>query len=129
MNVCIPVLENKGLESPVSVHFGSAPAFVVVNTEDGTSRVIENRDAHHAHGMCHPLESLRGEKIDAVVVGGIGAGALAKLQAAGLEVLLGDLPTVGAMVAAFRAGRLPKATLETACAHHAHESHGGSCCR
>ena len=124
MNMCIPVTKNSGLESPVSRHFGSAPAFLIVDTESGVCRAIENRDAHHAHGMCHPLAALSGEDIDAVVVGGIGVGALTKLQAAGLDVLLADLPTAGETVAALKAGNLRRATLATACAHPASGCHG-----
>ncbi len=33
MNICIPVNEDKGLQSPVCAHFGSAPAFMIVDTE------------------------------------------------------------------------------------------------
>jgi predicted Fe-Mo cluster-binding NifX family protein len=127
MNICIPVTKSIGLESPVSAHFGSAQAFVIVDTESGACRGIENRDAHHAHGMCRPLASLGAENIHAVVVGGIGAGALTKLQAAGLEVFLADLPTVGDTVAAFREGKLPRATLASACAHHGDGSHANGC--
>jgi predicted Fe-Mo cluster-binding NifX family protein len=127
MNICVPVTKNIGLESPVSAHFGSAQAFVIVDTESGACRGIENRDAHHAHGMCRPLASLSGENIHAVVVGGIGAGALTKLQAAGLDVFLADLPTVGDTVAAFREGKLPRATLASACAHHGDGSDANSC--
>ncbi|RME41495.1 MAG: diguanylate cyclase, partial [Deltaproteobacteria bacterium] len=33
MKVCFPVNNDQGLESEVYGHFGSAPAFVVVDTE------------------------------------------------------------------------------------------------
>ena len=82
MNICIPISEEKGLESPVCRHFGSAPAFMIVDTEGGEPRTVPNLNQHHAHGMCQPLRALAGEKLDAIVVGGIGAGAVQKLQAA-----------------------------------------------
>jgi predicted Fe-Mo cluster-binding NifX family protein len=127
MNVCIPVLEDKGLQSRVSQHFGSAPAFIVVNTESGECRTIENQDLHHAHGMCQPLSSLNGECIDAIVAGGIGAGALSKLRAAGLEVFCSEHPTVGGAIAALKEGRLPKVNPATACGHHGHGHHQACC--
>ncbi len=122
MNLCIPVTEDKGLQSPVSGHFGSAPLFAVVDSDTGVCRTISNRDSHHSHGACQPLASLAGEGVDAVVVGGIGAGALSQLQAVGVRVFLSVQPTVEAVVAAYKAGTLPLATHATACAHHRHDS-------
>lgn len=127
MNVCIPVLEDKGLESQVSRHFGSAPAFIVVNTESGECRTIQNQDLHHAHGMCQPISSLNGENIDAIVTGGIGAGALGKLRAAGLEVFCSEHPTAREAIAALKQGRLAKVDPATACGHHGH-GHDQVCC-
>jgi predicted Fe-Mo cluster-binding NifX family protein len=118
MNICIPVAANKGLESPVNEHFGSSPAFLIVDTETGQHRAIENRDQDHTHGMCQPLAALGGEKIDAIVVGGIGMGALNKLAAAGIDVFLARPGTVTATMDAFKAGTLRKATPQSACAHH-----------
>jgi len=127
MNVCVPVLEDRGLESGLSPHFGSAPAFVIVDTETGRHHSIVNRDLHHAHGVCQPLASLRGEKIDAVVVSGIGRGALGHLRAAGFAVYCSTHPTVGATLEALRNGKLSPVDPEAACGHHGHE-HASSCC-
>jgi len=121
MNLCIPVTEGAGLSSPVSGHFGSAPSFVIVDSDTGVCRAISNRDSHHSHGACQPLASLAGEGVDAVVVGGIGAGALNKLQAAGVSVFLSEEPTVEAVLAALKAGTLQLTTPATACAHHRHD--------
>jgi len=131
MNICIPVTEDKGLESPVSAHFGSAPLFMIVDTESGSCKARSNRNLNHGHGMCQPLLSLAGERIEGVVVGGIGMGALQKLEAADIRVYLSELPTVDATLAAFKAGTLKGATRRTACTHHGEGPHGrgtgGSC--
>lgn len=124
MNVCIPVTEDRGLASPVSPHFGSAPLFLVVDTDTGSCRAVANRNEHHDHGMCRPLSSLTGERLDGIVVGGIGRGALGKLQAAGLRVYRSEAPTVEAAVAALRAGTLPEVTPAEACAQHGNGPHG-----
>ena len=42
MKVCIPVSEQRGLESPVHGHFGSAPAFLAVVV--GKGRIAYTRD-------------------------------------------------------------------------------------
>lgn len=124
MKICIPVLEDKGLESPVSAHFGSAPLFMIVDTEHGSCRPVSNRNLNHGHGMCQPLRSLAGEGVDGMVVGGIGMGALGKLQAANIRVYLSKLPTVHATLEAFNAGTLKAVTSQSACGHHGHGQQG-----
>lgn len=120
MNICIPVEADQGFESPVCGHFGSAPLFMIVDTDTEACRVIVNGSQHHAHGMCMPLQSLQGEQIDGVVVGGIGMGALNKLTTAGIEVYVSQQATVGEAVAAFKAGTLEAMQPEMACAQHRH---------
>jgi predicted Fe-Mo cluster-binding NifX family protein len=124
MNICIPVLEDKGLGSPVSQHFGSAPLFIIVDTGSGSCRSVMNRNLDHGHGMCQPLLSLAGESVDAMVVGGIGQGALGRLQAANIRVFLSTLDTVDSTLAAFRCGTLREVTPQTACGHHGHGQQG-----
>ena len=120
MTICIPVTDNQGLASPVCAHFGSAPYFLMVETDTGACRAIENRNQHHAHGMCQPLAALQGERLDAIVVGGIGMGALNKLMMAGLTVYQAQHPTVEQTLTAFAAGTLPTMTPASACGGHAH---------
>jgi predicted Fe-Mo cluster-binding NifX family protein len=124
MNICIPVLEDLGLESPVSAHFGSAPLFIIVDTETALCRPVLNQNLHHSHGMCQPLMSLAGEKLDGVVVGGIGMGAFRKLEAGGIRVFLSEFPTVSATLAAFKAGQLQPVTPQSACGGHGHGRQG-----
>lgn len=120
MNICIPVNEDRGLGSTVCDHFGSTPLFLVVDTETRECRAIPNVNAHHGHGMCAPLKSLEGERLDGIVVGGIGAGALRKLAAAGLEVYRASAPTVGETLAAFGRGELSIVDPANACGEHRH---------
>jgi predicted Fe-Mo cluster-binding NifX family protein len=120
MQICIPVLEDRGLDSHVSDHFGSAPGFMIVDTESGSCRLIDNRNEHHAHGMCQPLAAIAGETVEGIVVGGIGMGALMKLQAAGITVYRAMHPTVGETLAAFTAGNLEPIDQRGACAGHGH---------
>jgi predicted DNA-binding protein (UPF0251 family)/predicted Fe-Mo cluster-binding NifX family protein len=123
MNLCIPVTEDLGLKSPVCAHFGSAPIFMIVDTESESCRAIQNSNQHHGHGMCTPLASLQGERIEGMAVGGIGMGALTKLQASGIQVFMSEHASVAETVAAFKAGTLRPMTPGNACAHHAHGSH------
>jgi predicted Fe-Mo cluster-binding NifX family protein len=122
MKICIPVTQDIGIKSPVSEHFGSAPIFLIVDTTTHACRAIPNANEPHAHGMCNPLSKLAGEKVDGIVVAGIGLGALQKFNAAGVRVFISKQVTVEDSVRALAAGSLPEATPGTACSHH-----GGGC--
>jgi predicted Fe-Mo cluster-binding NifX family protein len=120
MNICIPVEADDGLKSPVCAHFGSAPAFMIVDTGTNVCREIVNGNQHHGHGMCMPLQSLQGEQIDAMVVGGIGMGALNKLNDANIKVYISQHATVGEVVAGLKAGSLQLMQPGMACTNHGH---------
>ena len=124
MKVCFPTETLQGLDSRVYGHFGSAPGFVIVDTGKMSVEEINNNDLHHAHGMCQPVKALGGLKVDAVVVGGIGMGALMKLQAAGITVYRAMHPTVAETITAFKDGTLQPVGEEGACAgHQGHHQH------
>ena len=120
MNICIPVEADNGLSSPVCAHFGTAPTFMIVDVDTRSCRAIANGNQHHGHGMCMPLQSLQGEQFDGMVVGGIGMGALNKLNAANIRVYISEHATVGEVVAAFKAGSLKLMQPNMACAQHGH---------
>jgi predicted Fe-Mo cluster-binding NifX family protein len=131
MQLCFPVVTDNGLESPVYGHFGSAPLFLLVDTESSMVTPLTNRDQQHTHGACNPLQALAGAKVDAIVVGGIGGGALAHLQRAGLRVYRAAAPLVSDNVKLFREERLSELTLNDTCgAHkhgHGHQGQSGCC--
>lgn len=127
MNVCIPILEDQGLKSRVSGHFGSAPRFLLLDTAVSTTRVVENGDRVHAHGRCSPLAALRGEPLQSVVVGGIGKGALRRLCDLGVRVYRApQAATVQDVVAALASQGLEELGLDGACMDgHGHQhAHG-----
>ncbi|HMK43056.1 MAG TPA: NifB/NifX family molybdenum-iron cluster-binding protein [Dissulfurispiraceae bacterium] len=118
MKLCFPVQENQGMESAVYNHFGSAPFFVLVDTESEQVTALGNCDQHHAHGACNPIMALNGEMVDAVVVGGIGGGALMKLNNKGIPVFRAAEGTIRQNVAQFFARELPQFTLQHTCGGH-----------
>ncbi len=122
MKLCFPVQEVSGLESKVYGHFGSAPAFVLVDSDTEAVTVIENSDRHHAQGMCNPIAALEGREVDAVIVGGIGGGALMKLNRAGIRVYQAAAQTVRENIELLGASRLPQFQPGHVCA-----GHGGGC--
>ena len=124
MNLCIPVMSDSGLQSEVCPHFGSAPCFLIVDTDSGSCRTIANTVHQQGRGGgCAPLHLLDGQAVDAMVVGGIGMGALNKLRAANIRVLVSTLRTVQETVAAFKAGALQAVGDDMACAGHGPQGH------
>lgn len=124
MKICIPVAEYSGLESLVYGHFGSAPVFALVDSETMAVEPMGNRDEGHVHGQCSPVKALAGAQPDAVVVGGIGAGALMGLRQAGIKVYQATGGTVAEMVALLKNGGLKEVAPEHTCGGHG----GGSGC-
>jgi predicted Fe-Mo cluster-binding NifX family protein len=118
MKLCFPVKEISGLESEVYEHFGSAPAFVVVDSDTKEVRVVHNADRHHAHGMCNPVGALEGQEVDVVIVGGIGGGALMKLSMAGIDVYKAMAKTVRENIELFSSKRLPRFQPGHVCSGH-----------
>jgi predicted Fe-Mo cluster-binding NifX family protein len=124
MRVCFPVRNNEGLDSTVFNHFGSAPMFAVVDAVSDTVSTISNGDRHHTHGGCNPLKALDNQKIDAVVVGGIGAGALSRLNQAGIKVYRAQSKTVSENLTLYQDNGLSEYSPQSSCSGH---SHGGGC--
>lgn len=118
MKILFPVDEDLGLESPVYGHFGSAPRFVILDSQSGTYQTLSNQDAGHLHGQCHPMKALAGNVVDAIVVGGIGAGALMKLQAEGIRIFRAVEGSVRENLEFIKVGRLPKFVMDMTCASH-----------
>lgn len=46
MKVCIPTYGKSGLNDQVNEHFGRAPTFTIVDTDNMEVKVIENRSEH-----------------------------------------------------------------------------------
>ncbi len=123
MKVCFPVQENNGLDSIVYNHFGSAPTFILVDTEVQNTTTVSNADIHHVHGACNPIMAMGGQDVDAVVVGGIGAGAIQGLNSRGIKVYRAVAPSVKENMTLLSASGLPELTLQHACGGHDHQ-HG-----
>ncbi len=118
MKVGFAVQFNEGMESTVYGHFGSAPAFIIVDTELNQVSGLDNKNMHHEHGACNPIMALNGNQVDAMVVGGIGAGALMKLNAMGIKIYGAGAMTVKENVQLLGDNRLQELSLDNSCRAH-----------
>jgi predicted Fe-Mo cluster-binding NifX family protein len=123
MKVGFAVQGNEGVESKVYDHFGSAPVFIIVDTEEKYVATVNNKDLHHAHGACNPIMALDGKSVEAMVVGGIGAGALMKLQNEGIRVFRAVEGNVSENLELLKSGKLPEFAVSMTCAGHK-DGHG-----
>ena len=119
MKVAFAVEKDSGKESLVYGHFGSAPVFVMYDTERDETSTISNRDLGHSHGACNPMKALGGAAVDAVVVGGIGTGALMRLNAEGIRVYRAIAPTISENIQLLTEGKLPALDQIGTCGGHA----------
>jgi len=124
MKICFPVQKDEGMNSAVYGHFGSAPIFMVVDTDTNSIGVINNKDQHHVHGSCNPMKALDNQQVDAIIVGGIGAGALTRLNQMGIAVHRAQAETIQANMALFTSQSLPVLTMQGCCGGH---SKDGGC--
>jgi len=124
MKVCIPVLSPQGVQSTISRHFGTAPHFVMLDTDrqEPLSTLSPN-----AAGSCQcgsPM--LASMDVDAVICGGIGAGALERLAERGITVYGTEAATVSTALELLRQGRLAvlrDGTCRAGDGHGAHNCH------
>lgn len=123
MKIAFPVEKNEGLESIVYGHFGSAPMLVAVDGTTGIVTTIASAD----EGGLRPLKALEENPVSAVVVAGIGGGALGNLASLGIEVYRAVEPTIEDNLLLLKSGQLPRwdVTGNCGCSGHGHEHHHG----
>lgn len=120
MKICFPVENDIGMESKVYEHFGSAPNFIVVDSDTLEISKIGNKDLDHSHGQCSPIKALNNNKIDVIIVGGIGGGAITKLNAMGVKVYRAEKETIKENLKSFKSDDLKLLTIQHACGGHQH---------
>ena len=111
--IVIPVIENSGLESRLSEHFGRAPYFMVVEIDSKGEIVnieaIPNTSEHFG-GFGRPPDKILQLKPTALITYGMGPRALSIFQQARVAVLRANAPTVREVVEAFKRNELEELT-------------------
>ncbi len=128
MIYCIPAEGTEGLSAPVSGHFGRCSYFAIHNDQTGETTTVANGNTHDEHGQCRPLESIEGLGVNVVLAGGMGRGAVSRLNAAGIDVfcppgVAAETLTVGRLIDAYRTGSLEPLSPEGACGGHGDHHH------
>lgn len=118
MLACIPTNGDTGLEDTVSDHFGSARYFTLYDSQTGELKTVKNRNAHHSHGTCHPMNQLAKYHIDCVVCSGMGRRAIEALSMEGIKVYEAHSKSVGQIVNKIKANELTEIDPAKACRGH-----------
>ena len=119
MKIGIPVLEENGMDSPLSQHFGQAEIFAILDDSTDELTFIKNDGQHHG-GILLPPDLLNKSGVNVMLCGGLGVKAVQLFQQFGIQVYCNASGTVGKTLEAFKAGKLPEASESTACQHHGH---------
>jgi predicted Fe-Mo cluster-binding NifX family protein len=105
-------------------HYGAATALACYTADNATRKIrVHGSLLPIAKSPCAWPEWLRDEGVDVMLVGGMGAGARARCDALGIQVIAG-LPsgTPEALATAYLEGTLQPG--ENACGHGHHDGHG-----
>ncbi len=123
MKVCFPINANEGMNSIPYNHFGSAKMFILVDSETEELKIIDNGNLDHEHGKCQPIKALGGEAVDAIVVSGIGQGAISKLKSMRIKVYKAAEGTVANNIELINKNKLKEFDISHICVHHDCGSH------
>jgi len=90
--IAVPSMEKGGLDGQRSGHFGHCDVFTLVDVEDGKIKQVATIANHaHVHGGCMaPVNLLAEQKVNALIVGGIGMRPLMGFRQAGIDVYHDD---------------------------------------
>lgn len=121
MRVAIPTNNPGGLAAERSDHFGHCDIFTVVSIGPDDSikdvEIIANGD-HQAGGCMVPVKVLHEAKVEAIVVGGMGARPMQGFAEAGIKVYFANretVPDVKTVVSSFVQGQLPLMHADQVC--------------
>lgn len=127
MRIGIPIVKDDGLESEISGHFGRADYFIIVDLKElGAKKVIREGDIgslvnetsvirnliEHACGSL--VDLLMNNKIDVLIVEGIGGRPFELFKQNGIKIYAGAFGTIKEVLRDFLNGML-------------HELQAGSC--
>lgn len=108
VRVAIPSQGEGGLDGVRAGHFGHCDVFTCIDIEDGqigAVRIVANKE--HVQGGCMvPVQLLVQEKVNAIVVGGIGMRPLMGFKQMGIAVYHeAEQPAIRPVVEDFAAGK------------------------
>ncbi|HNS25266.1 MAG: NifB/NifX family molybdenum-iron cluster-binding protein [Euryarchaeota archaeon] len=117
ISICIPVMENLGISSSISQHFGKTPYFALIKLENDEIKDLEvvKSLGRHAGGTMTPAEAVSNTKAQVLVCGNLGSKAIQMLGEKGILVYVGASGTVETALKQLQDGVLSLADDSAAC--------------
>lgn len=120
--ICVPSLDNEGLNGEVSQHLGKTPYFVLIKWENdqiAKFQVLES-ESKHLGGKITPGEFIAGSGANILLCGNLGQKAVQMIEKAGIKIYVGASGTVLDSLHDWAKGNLQHAHMNSACAdgHH-----------
>jgi predicted Fe-Mo cluster-binding NifX family protein len=111
--------EGETLQSAVDPRFGRAKYFIVIDSETGVFKAVNNAtNLHAAQGAgIQAGRTVTELGVEAVVTGNVGPKAFSLLNAAGIKIFIGASGTVGQALEQFKQGALQSAGAATVEGH------------
>jgi predicted Fe-Mo cluster-binding NifX family protein len=121
--LAIPSNNPGGLEAEISEHFGHCDLFTLIKIQEGKVASVETvSNVEHAEGGCMaPVQLLKNQGVQAIVVGGIGARPLQAFSEVSIDVYYGDRGALNNVEAAANGmidGNFPVMRSDQACGGH-----------
>ena len=116
--IAVPSMENGGLDGQRSGHFGHCDVFTLVDVKDGEIEQVTtlNNKAHVQGGCMVPVNLLSENKVNALIVGGIGMRPLMGFRQVGIDVYHdATRPEIRPVVEDLIAGKLPVISDDQVC--------------
>jgi len=115
MKLCITAT-GQNLDASVDPHFGRARFFLLIDSESGELRALENSPGAHGAGV-QAAQQMVDQQVETLITGSVGPNAFRGLDAAGINILVSAEGTVRDALASFRAGTLYTAIGPTSKGH------------
>ena len=116
--IAVPSIEQGGLDGQRSGHFGHCDVFTLVDVEGGEVKKVTtiNNQSHVQGGCMVPVDLLAANKVNALIVGGIGMRPLMGFKQVGIDVYYDETrPEIRPVVEDLIAGKLPQISDNQVC--------------
>lgn len=111
MMICIPTVDEGGLLSHVSTHFGKTSYFTFIKLENGKIKEINAIGSTGSGSSRTPTELILNSKVDMLICGSLGTKAIFTLHSNGIEVISGASGKVKDVFDEWKVGMLPQGNL------------------